>query len=115
MILPLLEMIVSLPKPSSSWSEPPTIINVEEQSTEDKKTIPCGMAMKPSVEERGEKLSECESNLIICFFNISLSVLDACFEYFFYQDELKRLKNIDQNMNCVKDICFQEYAPKKPK
>lgn len=40
-----------LPKPSSSWSQPPTIINVEERSTEDKKTIPCGMTMKPSVEE----------------------------------------------------------------
>ncbi len=51
-----------LPKPSSSCSQPPTIINVEEQRTEDKKTIPCGMTMKPSVEERGEKLSECESN-----------------------------------------------------
>ncbi len=51
-----------LPKPSSSWSQPPTIINVEERSTEDKKTIPCGMTMKPSEEERGEKLSECESN-----------------------------------------------------
>ena len=49
-----------LPKPSSSWSQPPTIINVEERSTEDKKTIPCGMTMKPSEEERGEKLSECE-------------------------------------------------------
>lgn len=51
-----------LPKPSSSWSQPPTIINVEERSTEDKKTIPCGMTMKPSEEEQGEKLSECESN-----------------------------------------------------
>ena len=50
----------NLPKPSSSWSQPPTIINVEEQSTEDKKTIPCGMTMKPSDEERGEKLSECK-------------------------------------------------------
>ena len=50
-----------LPKPSSSWSQPPTIINVEERSTEDKKTIPCGMTMKPSEEEQGEKLSECES------------------------------------------------------
>ena len=49
-----------LPKPSSSWSQPPTIINMDEQSTEDKKTIPCGMTMKPSEEERGEKLSECE-------------------------------------------------------
>ena len=49
-----------LPKPSSSWSQPPTIINVEERSTEEKKTIPCGMTMKPSEEERGEKLSECE-------------------------------------------------------
>ena len=49
-----------VPKPSSSWSQPPTIINVEERSTEDKKTIPCGMTMKPSVDERGEKLSECE-------------------------------------------------------
>ena len=51
-----------LPKPSSSWSQPPTIINVEERSTEDKKTIPCGMTIKPSVEEQGEKLSEWESN-----------------------------------------------------
>ncbi len=51
-----------LPKPSSSWSQPPTIIKVEERSTEDKKTIPCGMTMKPSIEEQGEKLSECESN-----------------------------------------------------
>lgn len=49
-----------LPKPSSSWSQPPTIINVEERSTEDKKTIPCGMTMKPSEEEQGEKLSECK-------------------------------------------------------
>ena len=40
-----------LPKPSSSWSQPPTIINVEERSTEDKKTIPCRMTMKPSIEE----------------------------------------------------------------
>ena len=46
-----------LPKPSS-WSQPPTIIKVEEQSTQDKKTIPSGMMMKPSEEERGEKLSE---------------------------------------------------------
>ena len=52
----------TLPKPSSSWSQPPTIINVEERSTEDKKTIPCGMTTKSSVEEPGEKLSECESN-----------------------------------------------------
>ena len=36
------------------------MINVEERSTEEKKTIPCGMTMKPSEEERGEKLSECE-------------------------------------------------------
>ena len=49
-----------LPKPSSSWSQPPTMINVEERSTEDKKTIPCGMTMKPSEEEQGEKLSDCE-------------------------------------------------------
>ncbi len=49
-----------LPKPSSSWSQPPTMINVEERSTEDKKTIPCGMTMKPSEEEQGEKLSECK-------------------------------------------------------
>jgi hypothetical protein len=49
-----------LPKPSSSWSQPPPIINVEERSTEDKKTIPCGMTMKPSEEEQGEKLSECK-------------------------------------------------------
>lgn len=50
-----------LPKPSSSWSQPPTIINVEEQSTEDKKTLPHEMTMKPSEEEQGEKLSEYES------------------------------------------------------
>ncbi len=51
-----------LPKPSSSWFQPPTIIKVEEQSTEDKKILPYEMTMKPSVEEQGEKLSECESN-----------------------------------------------------
>ncbi len=50
-----------LPKPSSSWSQSPTIIKVEEQSTEDKKPLPHDMTMKPSEEERGEKLSECES------------------------------------------------------
>ncbi len=33
---------------------------MEEQSTEDKKSIPCGMTMKPSEEEQGEKLSEYE-------------------------------------------------------
>ena len=40
-----------LPKPSSSWSQPPLIINVEEQSTEDKKPLPREMTMKPSEEE----------------------------------------------------------------
>ena len=40
-----------LPKPSSSWSQSPTIIKVKKQSTEDKKTLPCGLTMKPSVEE----------------------------------------------------------------
>ena len=39
------------PKPSSSWSQPPTIIKVEEQSTEDKNLLPHEMTMKPSEEE----------------------------------------------------------------
>ncbi len=51
-----------LPKPSLSWSQPPTIKKVEEQSAEGKKTLPHEMTMKPSEEEQGEKLSECESN-----------------------------------------------------
>ena len=42
-------------------------------------------------------------------------MLDACFEYFFYQDELKRLKNIERNTNCLKELGLWEYAPKKPK
>ncbi len=46
-----------------------------------------------------------------CFFNISLSVLDACFEYLFYQDELKRLKNIEENTNHLKERGLWEYAP----
>ncbi len=49
-----------LPKPSSSLSQPPTKIKVEEQSTEDKKPLQCEMKIKPSEEEQGEKLSECE-------------------------------------------------------
>ncbi len=43
-------------------------------------------------------------------------MLDACVEYFyFYQDELKRLKNIEQNTNRLKELGLWEYAPKKPK
>ena len=42
-------------------------------------------------------------------------MLDACFEYFFYQDELKRLKNIERNTNHLKELGLWEYAPKKPK
>ncbi len=34
---------------------------------------------------------------------------------FFYQDELKRLKNIEQNTNHLKELGLWEYAPKKPK
>ena len=34
---------------------------------------------------------------------------------FFYQDELKRLKNIEQNTNRLKELGLWEYAPKKPK
>jgi len=48
------------PNPSSSWSQPSTKIKVEEQSTEDKKPLPREMTTKPSEEEQGEKLSECE-------------------------------------------------------
>ena len=48
-----------LPKPSSPWSHPPTIVKMEEQSTDDKKPLLHEMTMKPS-EEGGEKLSECE-------------------------------------------------------
>ena len=33
---------------------------------------------------------------------------------FFYQDELKRLKNIEQNTNHLKELGLWEYAPKKP-
>ncbi len=40
-----------LPEPSSSWLQPPIIIKVEERSTEDKKTISCGLTMKHSEEE----------------------------------------------------------------
>ena len=40
-----------LPKPSWSWSQPQTIIKVEERSTEDKKILPCEMTIKPSEEE----------------------------------------------------------------
>ena len=47
-----------LPKPSLSWSQPTVIMKVEEQSTEDKKSLPCEMTMKPSKEEQEEKLSE---------------------------------------------------------
>ena len=42
-------------------------------------------------------------------------MLDACVAYFFYQDELKRLKNIEQNTNRLKKLGLWEYAPKKPK
>ena len=48
------------PNPSSSWTQPPTKIKVEERSTEDKKPSPREMTMKPSEEEQGEKLSDCE-------------------------------------------------------
>ena len=34
---------------------------------------------------------------------------------FFYQDELKRLKNIERNTNRLKELGLWEYAPKKPK
>ena len=34
---------------------------------------------------------------------------------FFYQDDLKRLMNIEQNTNRLKEIGLWEYAPKKPK
>ena len=34
-----------LPKPSSSWSQPPTIIKVEEHRTEDKKPLPHEMTI----------------------------------------------------------------------
>ena len=34
---------------------------------------------------------------------------------FFYQDELKRLKNIERNTNHLKELGLWEYAPKKPK
>ena len=42
-------------------------------------------------------------------------MLDACVEFFFYQDELKRLKNIERNTNRLKELGLWEYAPKKPK
>ena len=43
-------------------------------------------------------------------------MLDACVEYFFfYQDELKRLKNIERNTNRLKELGLWEYSPKKPK
>ena len=43
-------------------------------------------------------------------------MLDPCVEYFyFYQDELKRLKNIERNTNRLKELGLWEYAPKKPK
>ena len=48
------------PNPSSSWTQPPTKIQVEERSTDDKKPSPREMTMKPSEEEQGEKLSDCE-------------------------------------------------------
>ena len=41
-------------------------------------------------------------------------MLDGCFENF-YQDELKRLKNIEQNINRLKELGLWENAPKKPK
>ncbi len=42
-------------------------------------------------------------------------MLDVWFEYFFYQDELKRHKNIERNMNHLKELGLWKYAPKKPK
>jgi hypothetical protein len=33
----------------------------------------------------------------------------------FSKDELKRLKNIERNTNCLKELGLWEYAPKKPK
>ena len=33
---------------------------------------------------------------------------------FFYQDELKKLKKIEQNMNHLKELGLWEYASKKP-
>ena len=48
------------PNPLSSWTQPPTKIKVEKQSTDDKKPSPREMTMKPSEEEQGEKLSDCE-------------------------------------------------------
>ncbi len=93
------------PKPPLSWSQPPTSVHVEERHTENKKPSPCEMTMMSSEEEQGEKFSECESNEIICFFNISLSVLDECFEYFFSKDKLNRLEKLG----------LWKYAPKKPK
>jgi hypothetical protein len=48
------------PNPSSSWTQPPTKIKVEKRSTDDKKPSPREMTMKPSEEEQGEMLSDCE-------------------------------------------------------
>ncbi len=42
-------------------------------------------------------------------------MLAACFEFFFYQDELNRLKNIERNTNHLKELDLWEYAPNKPK
>ena len=42
-------------------------------------------------------------------------MFDACFEYFFYQDELKKLKNIERSTSFLKELGLWEYAPKKPK
>jgi hypothetical protein len=36
------------------------MIKLDEQSTEDKKPLPCEMTMKPSEEEQGQKFSEYE-------------------------------------------------------
>ena len=49
-----------LPKLALSWSHPSKFIKVEEQSTDKKKPLPHEMTMKPSKEEGGEKLAECE-------------------------------------------------------
>ena len=37
------------------------------------------------------------------------------FSTVFFKDESKRLKNIGQNTNCLKELGLQEYAAKKPK
>ena len=42
-------------------------------------------------------------------------MLDAGFEYFFYQNELKRFRNIEQTTNHLKELGLWEYASKKRK